>query len=124
MKSFKEVLMKGRKVGEGPYKDAKMSMLKELRSVMGEEMGNDIKGLKKVTVASPDQEGLEEGLDKAKEIVEEMPEKESGMAEKMPEMDSETEEKEDEMPMHKSSAEEKIAKLEQELAELKKMLMS
>jgi hypothetical protein len=51
------------------YKDAKMDVLKQIRDLAAGEMGNDVKGLKKVTVAAPDQEGLEKGLDKAKDIV-------------------------------------------------------
>ena len=51
-------------------KEAKMEMLKtlskEMREMMGEGYGEK---LKKVTVASDSEEGLEEGLDKAKEIM-------------------------------------------------------
>jgi len=42
----------------------------------GDMMADDMKSMKKVTVAAPDQEGLEAGLEKAKDVVEEMPEME------------------------------------------------
>lgn len=54
------------------YKDAKMSMLHELRNAMSGEMKNDLenaKGMKKVTVAGTDPAAVAEGLDKAKEMV-------------------------------------------------------
>jgi hypothetical protein len=55
---------------------AKMKALKELRSAMsgmeGEGLGKAL-SVKKVTVAAPDSEKLKEGLDKAKDMVEEMP---------------------------------------------------
>lgn len=54
------------------YKDAKMSMLHELRNAMSGEMKNDLvnaKGMKKVEVAGDSPEAVSAGLDKAKEIV-------------------------------------------------------
>jgi len=73
---FKELLLK--KQSEGKVLDPKiakhkMSIIEELMDAMGEDMGERIKGLKKVTVAASSKEGLEEGLDKAKEVVEEAP---------------------------------------------------
>lgn len=57
--------------------DAKMNMLKDLRKMAGNMMGEDLKGkmdgMKKVTVAAPDEESLKAGLDKAKEVVEKDP---------------------------------------------------
>jgi len=57
--------------------DAKMNMLKDLRKMAGNMMGEDIKGkmdgMKKVTVAAPDEESLKAGLEKAKEVVEKDP---------------------------------------------------
>ena len=51
----------------------RMKSLQELKEEMMDEMGEDfaphMEGMKKVTVASDDDEGLEEGLDKAKEIL-------------------------------------------------------
>jgi len=51
------------------YKKAKLGVLGDLHGEMGKLMGDDVKGLKKVTVASPDTSGLAEGLDKAKELL-------------------------------------------------------
>jgi hypothetical protein len=51
------------------YKKAKMGVLQDLHGEMGKMMGNDLHGLKKVTVASDDTSGLKEGLDKAKELL-------------------------------------------------------
>ena len=45
---------------------ARGNMLDALKSAMDGEMGADVHGLKKVTVAAPDASGLEHGLDKAK----------------------------------------------------------
>lgn len=52
---------------------AKSKMLKELKKSMMEEMGapfgEKMKEMKKVTVASDSEEGLEEGLSKAQQIL-------------------------------------------------------
>lgn len=54
--------------------EAKLNAANEMHKWASEEMGNGLeKKLKKVTVASDSEEGLEEGLEKAKEIVEEKP---------------------------------------------------
>lgn len=58
-------------------KEAKMSVLKELRKMASEMMGGDFKkgmdehmaGMQKVSVAAPDKEGLKKGLDKAEELL-------------------------------------------------------
>lgn len=50
-------------------RDAKMHVLGDIHSMAKEMMGDGLKGLKKVTVASPSKEGLEEGLETAKDIV-------------------------------------------------------
>ena len=51
----------------------KMKMLQDLKEEMLDEMGegmsDKMEGLKKVTVASPTEEGLKEGLSKAEEIL-------------------------------------------------------
>jgi hypothetical protein len=56
------------------YKDAKMGVLKDIHKMASDSMADDVKGMKKVTVASPDEEGLEKGLDKAKELLNSSPE--------------------------------------------------
>lgn len=53
------------------HKSAKMSVLKDIRDMAANDMGGDLKDMKKVTVASPDEEGLKMGLDKAKDLVDE-----------------------------------------------------
>lgn len=63
---------KGGKSMDPMYKDAKMSMLHELRNAMSGSMKNDLenaKGMKKVTVAGSDPQAVAAGLDKAKEMV-------------------------------------------------------
>lgn len=54
------------------HKKSKMSMLQSLRDEMGGMMSEDLKPgheMKSVEVAAPDEAGLSEGLDKAKELV-------------------------------------------------------
>ncbi len=51
-------------------KEAKMDVVKSLRDQAGAMLSDKVKGLKKVTVASPSKEGLKEGLNKAEQIVE------------------------------------------------------
>ena len=54
---------------------AKMDVLKQIRQIASDAMKDDMKmrGLKKVTVASNSEEGLEEALDKAKDMLEQSP---------------------------------------------------
>lgn len=51
-------------------KEAKMGVLQEIKKLASDDMAEEIKGLKKVTVAAPDAEGLKVGLNKAEEMVE------------------------------------------------------
>lgn len=76
MEKFHKLLKK--KMDEGHSlnpinKDAKMGVLKDLHKMASDSMADKLHGLKKVTVAAPDEKGLEHGLDKAKEIVSDMP---------------------------------------------------
>lgn len=71
-------------------------VLDELISMSSEEAKKGVKagmdGLQKVTVAAPDQEGLEEGLEKAQDLMESVPElKEEMVAEEEPKEDEEKE---------------------------------
>lgn len=59
----------GAKKLDPEYKKVKMGLLKDLHGDMGKMLGEDFKGMKKVTVASPDSEGLAQGLDKAEEML-------------------------------------------------------
>lgn len=52
---------------------AKMSVLKNLRGKSDSSAADKLKGMKKVSVMSDSEEGLEQGLEKAKEIVDSHP---------------------------------------------------
>lgn len=60
---------------------AKEAVLQELiemmQSLRANKFGDDFGEMKKVSVMSPDTEGLEEGLDKAKDVIGDMGEEES-----------------------------------------------
>lgn len=69
---MKDKLMKmmGEKKKLSPIEQkAKMGVLEQLKKDMQDMMGEKVAGLKKVTVASSDKHGLEEGLKKAKEMI-------------------------------------------------------
>ena len=51
------------------HKEAKMGILKDIHKMASDAMSGDVKGLKKVEVAASDKAGLEQGLDKAKEML-------------------------------------------------------
>lgn len=59
--------------GDQMKKDAKLTVLKQLRKMAADMVGGDVKdgmeGMKKVTVAAPDKAGLAEGLAKAKQMM-------------------------------------------------------
>lgn len=105
--------------------DAKKNVVKEIMDMLKGGMSDQMKGLKKVTVASDSPEGLEKGLNKAQEIIgsasEDAPEEEE-MSDKHPSMMHNMEESlepsEEEMSEDESS-EDEIAELEKKLAELK-----
>ena len=75
MKDLKELLGAKKKI-DPIEKEAKLAAVKGMRKMAGDMMADDMKSMKKVTVAAPDQEGLEMGLEKAQDVVEEMPEME------------------------------------------------
>ena len=75
MKDLKELLGAKKKI-DPIEKEAKLNAVKGMRKMAGDMMADDMKSMKKVTVAAPDQEGLEMGLEKAQDVVEEMPEME------------------------------------------------
>lgn len=52
---------------------AKMSVLKNLRGKSDASAADRLKGMKKVSVMSDSEEGLEQGLEKAKEIIDSHP---------------------------------------------------
>lgn len=116
LSDLEKMLMKGQK-SEGEmskeHLEVKMEMLKELmehaKKGMGDRVLGGLEGLKKVTVAAPSKEGLEEGLEKAQELLE---------SEESPVMEESEEESEEEMSSEKSPAEleskEEMPKLEEE----------
>jgi hypothetical protein len=104
-----ELLKKKKQSGQevsGVEKDAKLNAVKDLQGYAKDMLSGNLKGLKKVTVASNSPEGLEAGLEKAKDVVEEMPEHE----------DEEHEDMEDPMSVEEIDA--KIAELEAKKAQL------
>lgn len=50
-------------------REAKMDVVKQMKSDMAELMGDKLKGSKKITVASDSKEGLKAGLDKAEQLL-------------------------------------------------------
>jgi len=117
MEEFMKLLSKKAKEQGGPKMDrhmeAKAAMAKELSDVLSEDLAEGIKGVKKVTVASDSEEGLEKGLEKAKQVLE----AKEDMDEESEEMEDESEEMEDESETE--DVESEIAKLEQQIKELK-----
>lgn len=71
--AFKALLQKKMSEGKGDMapvdKEASDSVLSDLMDFLNQMQGDKVKGLKKVTVASNDPKGLEEGLAKAKQMV-------------------------------------------------------
>ena len=122
MKDLKDMLGKAPKGQDEDKKMAKMKALKDLKDTMSKSMGSGLMaGMKKVTVAAPDQEGIEKGLDKAKEIVKDAPEMESPEEESDEEM-SESPEMEVEEALEKIEDPSEIDKLMKMLEEKKKLL--
>lgn len=111
-KDFVELLKKKKaEQGDKPMDckkmEAKAGVVKDLMTTLKDLMANDIKGLKKVTVAADTKEGLKEGLEKAEEIVEKNP------------AELEASEDEENGKSEEKSEDEKIAELEKQLQELK-----
>ena len=127
MPEFKRLLMSKAKEGKFLSEDdkkAKMEVLDGIKQIMAEAMGQDMKGLKKVTVASPTEEGLKEGLKVAEDKLEGEDEEEDSEEEACPNCEDgscpecKMKGMMDEGEMEPSK-EEKIKKLEAELAMLK-----
>jgi replication-associated recombination protein RarA len=93
--------------------EAKKNVVQQIMDMLKGDMAGQMKGLKKVTVASNDEEGLKKGLNKAQEII--------GSASEDAEPSEEMEEEIEESPMEESSEspDEEIAELEKKIAELK-----
>jgi hypothetical protein len=68
---FKKLLEGKSKSKMNPsHKEAKMGVLSGLKGEMSKLMGEDVKGLKSVSVSAPDKEGLKAGLDTAEDMIE------------------------------------------------------
>lgn len=104
-------LLKKKKESQGSVNEKKLSAkknaMKELSDMLGEDITEGIKGVKKVTVASDSEEGLKKGLEKAEDVLESRESEEEDMDSEMMEDESE-----DDLAS-------KIASLEQQLKELK-----
>lgn len=59
---------KGKQLSERE-KSAKIKVVEAMRDLASSQMGEKLKGLKKVTVASNNESGLKAGLEKAKELI-------------------------------------------------------
>ncbi len=130
MKDMKKLMGSSKKLSPIESK-AKMSVLEKLKQDMQDMMGEKVSGLKKVTVASPDKEGLEKGLDKAKELLghEQDPMVEEAEEEMGKDLDNDNEEGESEEHKeavlgedHESMSEEDLDKKIQELLKQKELL--
>jgi hypothetical protein len=111
--NFADLLKKKAKEGKFLSDDeqrAKLDLISELDNMAGEGMENS---LKKVTIASDSKEGLEAGLEKAKEVVAKKADAEEAECEMCDE-----EGYDQEMVEPEESKEDRIARLRAELADL------
>lgn len=108
MKDLKSLLGEKKKI-DPIEKEAKLAAVKGMRKMAGDLMADEMKAMKKVTVAAPDNESLKAGLEKAEEVVE-------GMSE---EMDQEDEYEDMSEMVDKCETPEQIDELMQKLAEKK-----
>lgn len=100
------------------HKSAKMDAVSEMRDMAAEAMKGKLDGLKKVSVASDSKEGLQKGLEKAKELVNKGPMAEEAAAEGESE---EQEAAEQEAAPGAESKEELMAEVERKLKELEEL---
>lgn len=108
-------------------KKAKKGVLSDIMKEMSGMMAEPMKGLKKVTVAAKDQEGLEKGLDKAKEMLQGEEEESCPECEKMlegscPECSKSDEEESSEEPSEEMSEESMGEEEHQSIEELEKQI--
>lgn len=113
MKELKELLGAKKKI-DPTEKEAKLNAIKGMKKMAGDMMSDDMKAMQKVTVAAPDAEGLKMGLEKAEDVVE-----------NMPGMENEDEESSDDMEemLAEVDSPEQIDELMAKLAEKKAALM-
>lgn len=113
---MKELMFKKKMKSEGMNaidKEAKLAAVSEMKKMAEDAMSEKLGGLKKVTVAAPDDESLKHGLEKAEDIVE----SKLGESEDESEMEEESED-ESEIAMSEEELDKKI----QELLALKEKL--
>lgn len=86
--------MKEKKPLSDMEKDAKLSVLGNLKDLLQKSMGSKLGEMKKVSVMADSEDALKEGLDKAKEVVDAAPEVETDSQEHEEEMKNPMEESE------------------------------
>lgn len=102
-------------------KEARGRVLNDFKDAAKEYMGESLGGaLKKVTVMAKDSEDLKKGLEKAEEIVEDMPD----MAEESESEEMDMEDMQEEDMMSSENKDAKIAMLEEQLSKMQEMLAS
>lgn len=71
MNKMMEKMMKkkGAKEMDPMEKEAKFSVVDAMKQMAEQAMGEKVKGLKKVTVSSPNESGLKKGLDEAEKLI-------------------------------------------------------
>jgi hypothetical protein len=119
MKDLKALMGKKDEGDDSMKKDAKLSVLKNLRKMASDMMGEDLKGgmdMKKVTVAAPDDHSLKLGLEKAKSVVGDMPDESNE--------DESTESPDDDIEEGEPTTPEEVDKKIAELQALKAHLLS
>lgn len=119
MKSIKDLIKK--KISEGKVLseddiESKKSVLSQFLKDMNGKMGNDLKGLKKVTVTSDSPEGLVEGLKKAEDVVDDLPHVEDDLEDTDEDLDDELDDDLEEV--EDEDEEDSEADIDAEIAEL------
>lgn len=128
MEKFHKLLenkAKSQKPMSSPEKDAKLRAIQEMRKMASDEMAVPLHGLKKVTVASNNPEGIKEGLDKAKELMDHPHDSEPMEHDEIGDDESEEspeEEQSEEVPDEKDADDMSPEELQMKIAELQKIL--
>lgn len=128
-KMLEERAKKAKKMS-GPEKQAKMDAVREIDGMASKMMSDKLRGIKQVSVAAPDKEGLQKGLDMAEEIVggdeaqdsKDQYESDESKEEASSEEKESSEDQEQKEPSEEAeeSKEDKIRRLEEELENLKR----
>jgi len=122
MKEMKELLGKKKEI-DPAKKESKLGVLKDLKNAMSGMMGEDLKGkMMKATVTAKNPEDLKSGLEKAKDVVSEIPE-EKAEHEGMSEDEASTEASEENDMVEQCDTPEEIDEMIAKLEAKKKELM-